>query len=788
MPRVSVKKQTSEKTVVKKNTAIKSLTSKKKKVEKAVKSDYAKSDFKSISLIDLKPKTRRIARKNKQIKETTVELPKEVTNLMLKKVALEKKLFSTKAKKTAESIAIYSGYSFVVLGLYLYFTVSIENNNHINQSLLATTACSDTSCLSSTTDTTSFGTLSTTVDLSSKIVPTFSFKTDIPSNIKEDFYVTLEVTDTKEVELYATAISLGEDIKLNQKSVEGNTHIFIVPYDHLHSALYQLRLRVLSVDGTRYYFEGPSFSILKDEPVSTTTTTDIVIETSASTTVATTTTDIKTDKPYLNLEEIPLSEKIKFIVNNASDFSRAEIYAFPALSSTPIFLGRATKSENIWVFYLDKKTLPIGNYSVFSKVIKDGNTTKTAPISVYIKPTPIVKDTAVSTSETPEITEPLILTEKVESAVVEYKNENPDTEKDLIEQREVYFEKDNSNTTNQTESQDNTTPTIIGIDKISEELMDSEREEINLLLQRYASSLQGDDDNIKRLALDELYKLKDSLILKAKTQTNTKDISESIAITLNEKFSSLIEKVDKYENLLKERTELIGRDTDSDGITDFDEVNLYKTDPNLTDTDNDGIIDSIEITKGFNPLNPDTEAIINFASPKDVNYIDSEKMIVESVKPVIEINKDNEKAPVLAEIKGKALPNSFVTLYIYSSPTIVTIKTDSDGNFVYTLTKELEDGEHEVYVAMTDNEGNIVVRSNPFQFVKTAEAFTAMDTKEGDVILTNDAYSDTQLNSYNITATMGVVSFGLILLMLGYTLRNRPEVPNSETEQHDSGS
>ncbi|MEA2088860.1 MAG: VWA domain-containing protein [Patescibacteria group bacterium] len=48
-------------------------------------------------------------------------------------------------------------------------------------------------------------------------------------------------------------------------------------------------------------------------------------------------------------------------------------------------------------------------------------------------------------------------------------------------------------------------------------------------------------------------------------------------------------------------------DTDSDGLTDKEEVNIYGTDPNNEDTDGDGLSDGLEVELGTNPLNPDTD-------------------------------------------------------------------------------------------------------------------------------------------------------------------------------------
>lgn len=44
------------------------------------------------------------------------------------------------------------------------------------------------------------------------------------------------------------------------------------------------------------------------------------------------------------------------------------------------------------------------------------------------------------------------------------------------------------------------------------------------------------------------------------------------------------------------------RDTDGDGLSDYDEIHTYETSPYLADTDGDGIADNIEIATGQNPL------------------------------------------------------------------------------------------------------------------------------------------------------------------------------------------
>ena len=47
--------------------------------------------------------------------------------------------------------------------------------------------------------------------------------------------------------------------------------------------------------------------------------------------------------------------------------------------------------------------------------------------------------------------------------------------------------------------------------------------------------------------------------------------------------------------------DLLKKDSDGDGISNIDETNIYKTNPNNVDSDGDGFNDGWEIINGFNP-------------------------------------------------------------------------------------------------------------------------------------------------------------------------------------------
>jgi hypothetical protein len=64
--------------------------------------------------------------------------------------------------------------------------------------------------------------------------------------------------------------------------------------------------------------------------------------------------------------------------------------------------------------------------------------------------------------------------------------------------------------------------------------------------------------------------------------------------------------------------------------------------------------------------------------------------------------------------KGKGLPNSTVTIYIYSDPIVVTTKTDENGEWVYELNYPLEGEKHTAYATVKSS--GKYVKSSVFDF------------------------------------------------------------------------
>ncbi len=102
---------------------------------------------------------------------------------------------------------------------------------------------------------------------------------------------------------------------------------------------------------------------------------------------------------------------------------------------------------------------------------------------------------------------------------------------------------------------------------------------------------------------------------------------------------------------------LIYRDTDKDGLNDFDELYVYITSPYLADTDSDGINDKIEVEKNSDPLCPQGQ---NCNSP----ILTGEGLINTSVSSTFSepIPPEQDLATILnspAEIRKMLLANGF---------------------------------------------------------------------------------------------------------------------------------
>uniref|UniRef100_A0A7S0RGB8 Calcium-binding protein n=1 Tax=Pyramimonas obovata TaxID=1411642 RepID=A0A7S0RGB8_9CHLO len=92
--------------------------------------------------------------------------------------------------------------------------------------------------------------------------------------------------------------------------------------------------------------------------------------------------------------------------------------------------------------------------------------------------------------------------------------------------------------------------------------------------------------------------------LKRYVQDPTKDCNE-YGCTLKDTDG---DGLNDWEEINKYGTDPLKADTDGDGLKDGEEINVYRTNPLSQDTDGDGLSDFDEVTKHFtNPIAPDTD-------------------------------------------------------------------------------------------------------------------------------------------------------------------------------------
>jgi len=129
-----------------------------------------------------------------------------------------------------------------------------------------------------------------------------------------------------------------------------------------------------------------------------------------------------------------------------------------------------------------------------------------------------------------------------------------------------------------------------------------------------------------------------------------------------------------------------------------------------------------------------------------------------------------EIAPQKFGIKfdGIGLPKSYVTLFIFSDPVIVLVKTDEYGRWTYTLDKTLADGQHIVYAALTGGKGEIEARSEQFIFVKNGnEVAQTISGQEASMASTTDKMKGNFGIIIIILISLAVI---VAVLIIGYTV------------------
>jgi hypothetical protein len=254
------------------------------------------------------------------------------------------------------------------------------------------------------------------------------------------------------------------------------------------------------------------------------------------------------------------------------------------------------------------------------------------------------------------------------------------------------------------------------------------------------------------------------------------------------------------EGLLEQRirdrrvfTERVGArpfiDLDHDGVSDYDEVNVYGTDPDDVDTDHDGFSDGEELLARTNPLGgPSSEGTGTDVSlggaeeslpsddPRFAGTTESDLLVVHDVAVTATTSRLGKPVASELTLTGTALPGMYVTLYIFSDPYVVTVLADDTGTWAYQLHREIPDGTHEVFTAITDLDGRILAKSDPLPFVKEAAAVSiGSDALIGSAVQGPGFFTGPSLYAI-IAIIIGILGVGLSVV--GFMIRSRGDEPD----------
>lgn len=800
MPR---KKDTTKEAVKKTPSKVKSVSNyvankieNKKSVK--VKKSVSKSDLKS-EAISIKRRVAKVISEAEGTKVTSEEisviLPKNTPIRLLEKKILLQNLFSENIINSAYKIAYVSSICLILVGATLA-TLQFLPLEFGNQSAEVV----------GSTDPGTVNMINTTISSNPTLIgkTEFDFVTDVPDYVTEDLPVKFVVTNADKV--IAKVVKVGEVgfFQASTEFISNSTYKALISASQLSIGYYEIRVYVKPLNGdsaTSFASEkffvgnkeqedfyksmqnkeqeedlenesedsGSESSNISDEEESDSSKDSNIESIDSKDETSNVKNDADENENLVKSEEktvdIPtkdqefelvspisvISNTAIFTTKNTKNLDFLELYLRPSKSITPRFVTLASKRFDNWQFVFDTKNIPNGEYEFFAKTKKDGENFVSKSIKIKIYNQTSLTQIPIKTIAENEANSVI---EKIPAEEREFSNID---EKEYIPNSDI-VRADNSKTE-------------------AEKILLSNTGEISELLRRYAIAVQAGDPSLIMSIEETINKKRTELARNVLSDENRRYIADDIDEEMTIKIESLQEKVVAFESLRKEKSGgSTAIDSDDDGISDLDEEKLYKTNTKEPDTDGDGVLDGIEIMRGFDPLDEKIESMITFQSPKEsAGLVRSDVLEVKEVLPVIKTEQNNTEL-VSTEIRGKALPNSIVNIYIFSTPIVVTVRTDADGSFVYTFDKELEDGKHDVYVAVTDNTGDIIAQSNAFSFVKQAQAFTPVDTSESPVVAIETPV-DSAKSTYNTVVGLGILALGLILLMLGISLRkNSSEV------------
>lgn len=745
---------------------IKKSISKEEKTVKIENKIKAKAGKTRIKLAEAQPI---VEEKNDSVKF----IPGQVSLRLKERVALYRAWYQKRDSIAGATTQVF-GYVFIAFGLLSAYMFS-QDSNLANLKMLASLSCAVSKCSESSVEqTTTFVTYESSL-------PQVSFPRISAINPEQDTPFNLSTKQINKLSLFVINNETGKRMLLesNSEPVSGY-YEYALPSRNLKPGQYKIYAEAISTNNLKAEFHGPTFNVDLPLPIATkATNTSLIIDEATSTDNSGYTSSSTKEEPPLEAtmvaEEIsttsdPVTTIIqtagaypgqqRIFVKSREKFLRVELSARLKNSNQTFYLGEASPIEHGFVYWLDINSIPAGDYQILIEAVRDQSTTEYLETQIIVKHNDeIANDLNVTNEDQIDHLDikQLASSSKPKSGLLMGSIASPlsfilntditSGNKNEIEARKILEENSNKFTD---------------------------------LINRYTSTNNSSELKLSPLVEkaidDKILALLTSRVENSLLQGTVNDVGT----VLKSMITDLKERAMKLKSLKEQEIDsqyLV--DSDNDGLLDYEEINFYRTDSLRADSDSDGVVDGIEVSLGFNPLDASPEAVIDYYSPLERTYTDVDLLGISNIAPLLVYETNEEKPKIQTEITGYSLPDSFVTIYVFSEPTILVAKTNDDGFFSITLSRELADGQHKAYIALTDNYGRIIVKGDTYGFLKNGPTFSRSDSTQTATLL--EANEPTNLTNFNpyILISLGLVSLGLILLLLAQTLRRENTNPTA---------
>ncbi len=744
--------------------------------------------------VSLKPKKsqKKVTEKVKNLKKVNLKKPKTSSNvkkITTENVTEEIKVPSSASLRLLEKVELYkmwydetlpryvtratkvAGYAFVFVGIaFASFGYLADKDLGLNAAALL---CSTSLC-------------DEVVDTQlTPQAPEVDFLNSLPRTLESNNDILVQVSNSNNVDVYLNSVTDGSQTSLKPvEEIELGKYRYLIPGSSLSSGTYIVSAATRAENGIEYFFKGPEFQVV-DKEVEVTALTQLSLELVQAENISTTTdldSSTSTDEGVEveaevepedgeEVTEVPLPDLNKDIFsvrlekNNGAEFleistgnfapDTVQVYGVVPGSQNRLYLGEATLVQSIWYLSMSALELPSRQMFIYA-AFSEGNT-EIQSTGINYRPNLTVSQNSLRDEDL------AILVKKVNLALEDISSSN--------EARLSYFSSNNSIIDSSTEDQliDSTQTNII------EQALNERSEELDYLTLTYAASLQTDSSFLTVLAKDNLVKYYKNQLYASINEKNGRYLNSALETVFLNRLDILLSQIEQKELQLKQSSNnLIARDTDYDGISDYDELINFKTNPSVADTDQDGIIDGVEVINLFDPQNSDVSQNPDPANSLKTQVTQTSVIDLLSIEQQI-IKDQNKNEKFIYNVQGKTLPNAHTHIISKNSGIIGITKSNDVGNFSYSLENQPANLPVTVVAALPNNEGKLVVSSNEFTYSakNTNLSAAALNGLESEISREREKI----VSSSIIIGSVGLVALGFILLLLAQMIKARRKSP-----------